>query len=130
MREQAFRKSLDGLCYAATVAEAALVESIRQALELSGYIVLRLNQRRADKAGGDATWDLAVLHPDCGASSLNMEVKTDTGKLSKRRPVYSDGTYGRSQVDLFTAGHIVVVRSIDQALTEARNWRDRLSITA
>jgi hypothetical protein len=103
--------------------ESQLVADIRNALELSGYIVREINQRRADLAGGDVSWDLAICHEKRGACSLNMEVKTGKGRLSQRRPRSRNGL-GFSQQDLFDMGLIVVVRSVGEAVSTANEWRE------
>ena len=104
--------------------EEQLVWAICDALELSGFIPRQINQRRADLAGGDTSWDLAVCHEDCGATSLNVEVKTPTGRIRTYRPRSRRG-YGYSQKDLLDMGLIVVVRTVEDAVRESQEWRLR-----
>jgi len=92
--------------------EADLVHSIVLALELSGYMVLRVGQYRADLAGQTAgTPDLFVADMRTRRRPywIGMEVKTRKGQLS------------RAQEDMLLRGLTFVVRSIDDALKIAEH---------
>ena len=104
--------------------EAQLVWAICDALELSGFVPRQINQRRADLAGGDVSWDIAVCHVDCGPTSLNLEAKTQRGRISTRHPCKRGGL-GYSQKDLLDMELIVVVRTVEDAVREAKEWRLR-----
>lgn len=84
--------------------EADLVAGIVQALELTGWIVLRVGQWRADKSGTTAGCpDLFVWVPAKNGWT-GIEVKTERGRLSP------------AQKRLEELGVIVVVRSISEAM--------------
>jgi hypothetical protein len=102
--------------------ESALVEAIRQALTVRGYIVRRCNQWRADRSGSDVCPDLLVWRPmrmlfpkphdTFTPWAICMEVKTARGRLSKQQQIDAD------------EGRIVIVRSVADALS-AVGWNPR-----
>ena len=105
--------------------EAEIVEGIITCLTLKGYIVLRVNQWRADKAGGDVVPDLIVTHPKWGeGEAILAEVKTEQGKLSKRRPSHRT-ELGYSQQDLFDMGRMFVWRNLYQAEADIVRYERR-----
>lgn len=108
--------------------EAEIVEGIKLALELKGFIVARVNQYQADKSGTDVVGDLFVTHKEWDTGDwINGEVKTQRGKLSSRRPVHRDGTYGYSQRDLFEMGRLFLWRNSEEALGDCmRTHREKM----
>lgn len=60
--------------------EAQLVEAIREALTLSGYIVIRLNQRRADLAGGDVVYQTGGGEVSLFRFKRDIELIREPGK--------------------------------------------------
>lgn len=108
--------------------EAGIVEAIRDALELRGYLCQRVNQRRADLSGSDVVPDLLVSREkwDTGVW-IGGEVKTQTGRLSKRRPSHKTH-YGYSQADLFERGRIYVWRSAEEALSDINRFEAKLNL--
>lgn len=84
--------------------ESGLVRAIVEALQMSGYTVLRVGQWRADYAGSTAgTPDLFCF---CPRQSLwyGIEVKTSTGRLSP------------AQKRLVEAGMVHLIRSPQEAI--------------
>lgn len=107
--------------------EADLVEAIKAAFELRGYICQRVNQRRADLSGTDVVADLLVTHEKYPpAVWIAGEVKTQSGRLSKRRPAHRKH-YGYSQQDLFDRNRIFVWRSIEEAQADIIRFERQLN---
>ena len=90
--------------------EADIVAAAVQLLEISGYVVLRVGQHRADKAGQTpGTPDLFVGRE--GAPFwLGLEMKTGTGRVRKE------------QKELAEKGLILVARTPEEALRLAEDW--------
>lgn len=86
--------------------ESALVQQIQDGLRWHGFLVLRVGQYRADKAGQTAgTPDLFVRHPGWYPCLwIGGEIKTEKGTLQPAQRVLMQG------------GHISVWRSLEDAL--------------
>lgn len=99
--------------------EEQFVAAIKQGLELSGYLVMRVGQYRADLGGSDpGVPDLIVIAPwRQEPLGLLMEVKVPAGPLTGK-----GGKPSKRQKELADMGVTVIVTDPEEAIKAARWW--------
>jgi hypothetical protein len=107
--------------------EQYVVAVIVEGLHILGYLCQRVNQRRADLAGGDVVGDLLVSHPRWpGGCWLMLECKRTRGRLSTRRPRRRDGSHGPSQQDLYDFRRLYVAHNWEEAWQAVQDFEQEI----